>query len=98
MQAIADQVIEVMAIEALLDRLLAPPALPVGLGEPLGTGRAEAGDVDPGPPFVGGRTSTQGKEAQTVIPGTDTEAHRSPILQPAPLLRREGCQAGTDGL
>src|SRR5947209_213882 len=98
MEPIADQVIEVMAVLAFLDRLFCPPPLPIGLGQPLGTSRAQAGDVDPRPPFIGRRACAERKESQPIIPGTTPQPHGASILEPAALLGGEPRQSITDWL
>src|SRR5579872_1691119 len=96
MEAIADEVIKIMPVEALLDRLLRPPALPVGLCQPLRTRRAKAGDIDPRTALVGGRAGTEREEPEAIVPGTNTQADGAPVLEPAPLLGRERRQTAFD--
>ena len=47
MQAIADEMVEVVAVVQLFDRLLGAPAASVEGGEALRADRAQVGDVDP---------------------------------------------------
>src|SRR5439155_22590940 len=48
-QAVADQVVEVVPVDELVDDLLDPPPSAVGARQALRAGRAQAGDVDPRP-------------------------------------------------
>jgi len=87
MQPITGQMIEGMAVLAFRDCLFRPPSLPIRRGQPLRTSRAEAGDVDPGTPLVGGRATTEREAPELIIPGTTAQPDCPAVLQPTSLLR-----------
>ncbi len=74
-EAEADEVVEVVAVEQLLDGLLDAPAAAVGGGQGARPGAAEAGDVDPRPAPGAGRAGAQ-DELAVAWEGTRPAANR----------------------
>jgi hypothetical protein len=62
MQARGHQMIQVLAVDQLVQRLLDPPALPIQGGEPAGTKPLDVGHVDPGPAPIGGVPGAESQE------------------------------------
>lgn len=87
MQAIADEMIEVMAVDQFVKGLLDPPALTVEGSEALGTEPLDIGDVHPGAAGIGRGAGGQGQQVQVAgIPATEAEANGTDVLEPAALL------------
>ncbi len=95
-QAVADRVVEVHAVEQLLDDLLDAPPPAIGCREALRPPGAEAADVDPGAASVDRGAGAEGDQAQAGVPGARAQADCPAVAQPAPLLPAQGGQAGPD--
>jgi hypothetical protein len=89
MEAGADQMIEIMAVNQLVDHLLDPPAVTIERGQAPRIQPLDAGHVDPGAAIIGRRPGGQRDELQAWIPRAPAQANGAAVLQPAPLLSRE---------
>src|SRR5215204_5977085 len=64
MEAVADQMIEIVPVDQFVDRLLDPPALPVERGEATGAEPLNPRDAAPGAPPIRRRAGAERQELQ----------------------------------
>ena len=96
-QAGADQMIEIMAMDQFVDSLLDAPALAVQRGQALGAQPLHTGDVDPGPPPSVGVRAVSASSCKRASQAHHPRRMAPCLLQPAALLAGERGQAGPDG-
>src|SRR4051812_25385369 len=96
MEASGHEMIQVLAIGQLVDRLLDPPALTIDGGQPPGMQALDAGHVDPGAAPIGGMPRAEGEQLETGIPMAPAQTNGPTGLVPTPLLIRQGGEAGAN--
>jgi hypothetical protein len=96
-QAIADEVVEVVSVVQHLDRLLGTSAAPEGGGRALRAGRVPAGGMDPGAAMAGRGARAEGEEAQSLAQRAGSQADRPAVTGPAALLPARGGQLRRTG-